>query len=214
IYTKADEKLLVAARSPDGRWAGADPVEPEGAAEVFRVGDHPAADAFGAHDPAPADLGPARFELRFHEDDDRASFHDEGRDGGQDEPRRDEGDVDGGETDRLGHVVARERSRVDSLAQDHARIVAELRLELAVSDVDGVHLRGAELEQAVGEAAGRSSDVETDETARVQAERFEPRRELDAAAGDVGVRGPLDRDLRSLVDRGPGLVRAAAGHRD
>src|SRR5439155_9238165 len=107
-----------------------------------------------------------------------------------------------------------QRPRVDSLAQDHARIVAEFRVELTVSDVDGVDLRGTELEEAVGEAAGRSSDVETDETARVQVERLEPRRELDAAAGDAGVRGPLDRDLRGLVDRRPGLVRAAAGHRD
>ena len=54
-----------------------------------------------------------------------------------------------------GHVVAREESRVDLLAQDDARIGAQPRVDLAGADVDRVHARGAALEQAVREPAGR-----------------------------------------------------------
>ncbi len=47
-------------------------------------------------------------------------------------------------------------------AFDHgdARIVSQLPIELSVANVDGGNVRGAALQQTVGEAAGRSTDVE------------------------------------------------------
>ena len=69
-----------------------------------------------SHDPSLADFRAARFELRFHEDDDGARFLHEGDDGRQDEPGRDEGDVDRGEANALGNVLRRQSARVQLLA--------------------------------------------------------------------------------------------------
>ena len=47
-----------------------------------------------------------------------------------------------------------------------ARIVAQPRVQLAVADVDADDVRGAVLQQAVGEAAGGLADVEAAPAAR------------------------------------------------
>ena len=49
---------------------------------------------------------------------------------------------------------------VDALDHRDALVVAQPRVQLAVADVERDHPRGAALEQAVGEAAGRGADVE------------------------------------------------------
>ena len=82
-------------------------------------------------------------------------------------------------------------------------------MELAVADVERDHARGAALEQAVGEAAGRRADVEAVPARRVDAERVERVRELLAAARDEPRRA-LDLELAPLVDLLPGLVVARA----
>jgi hypothetical protein len=46
-------------------------------------------------------------------------------------------------------------------------------VQLSVPDVDRNHTRGAALQQHVGEAAGRRSDVDAVATARIDGERVE-----------------------------------------
>ena len=55
-----------------------------------------------------------------------------------------------------------------------------------MADVDTGDVGGAALQQAVGEAAGRGTDVEAVATRRIEREGVEGRRELVAASGDVG----------------------------
>ena len=89
-------------------------------------------------------------------------------------------------------------ARVRPLQHGDARVVAELRVQLAVADVERDHARGAALEQAVGEAARRGADVERSRgPSSVEAERVERVRELLAAARDVR-RRPLDGQLGVL----------------
>ena len=91
---------------------------------------------------------------------------------------------------------------------------AQLRVELAPSDVDRVDARRSPLEQAVGEASGRGPDVETDPAARVEGEVVEGRRELDASARHVGMLGTGDADRDGLVEGLPGFLRPPPVHLD
>ena len=80
---------------------------------------------------------------------------------------------------------------VEPLDHGDARVLAQAQVELAVGDVDRGDPRGAALQQAVGEAAGRGADVEAVAPGDVDAERLEGVLELDAAARD---------EARALVD--------------
>ena len=84
--------------------------------------------------------------------------------------------------DAMRHVVGRQRARVDPFADEDARVGAQPPIELAVADVERDDAGRAALEQHVGEAAGRRADVERAAPVRVDAERVERVRELDAAA--------------------------------
>ena len=68
-----------------------------------------------------------------------------------------------------------------------AGVFAQTRVELAMADVDGVDAPRAARQQHIGEAAGRSADIETIEAMRIEPESVERRRELDAAARDPGM---------------------------
>ena len=86
-----------------------------------------------------------------------------------------------------------------------AIVGAQALVQLPVADVERDHVRGAVLQQAVGEAAGRGADVEAVEARDGDGERFERVLELLAAAGDVA-RRPLDRELGALVDLLPAFA--------
>ena len=92
-----------------------------------------------------------------------------------------------------------ERARVHALEHRHARVVADLRVQLPVADVERDHARGATLQQHVGEAAGRGADVQAVEPGDVDRERVERVRELVPGTRDVR-RRRLDLELRRLVD--------------
>ena len=70
---------------------------------------------------------------------------------------------------------------------DHARISAQLPGKLAMADIDGVDLRGAAIEQDVGETAGRRADIETDPPGRIDAETLDAMGQLQPAARDPGM---------------------------
>ena len=99
-------------------------------------------------------------------------------------------------------------ARVRALEHDDARVGAQLRVELAVADVDRVHARGAALQQAVGEAAGRRADVEADAARGIEPERVERARELLAAARHVAPRCRAARAAASAGTSVPGLSTA------
>jgi hypothetical protein len=51
---------------------------------------------------------------------------------------------------------------IQTLAQEHARVLAQLPGKLAAADVVRIDSGGAAGEQDIGEAAGRSADIEAD----------------------------------------------------
>ena len=86
-------------------------------------------------------------------------------------------------------------------------------MQLPVPDVEGGDARGAVLEHAVGEAAGRRADVEAVEPFDVEAERLERAFELPAAAAHEAL-GRFDLDFGVLGHRVAGLRVRLAGDAD
>ena len=154
-----------------------------------------------SHDAA-ARISPAGLELGFHEHDGFPSRCRELQQRRQSLAQADERDV---ADDELG----RERelgngTRVRPLQDDDAWVCTDAWVQLAVADVESDDTRGASLEEDVGETARRGSDVEAFAPGRVDSECLERIRELDSAAGDVGL--PLrDSQLGSVVHLLAGL---------
>src|SRR5581483_5513919 len=150
----------------------------------------------GVADDALRRVPPSRLELRLHEHEGLPAGRGEREHGGQRV-------LCGGEGHIAHHELRRERqlgdvAGVDAFEDDHARVVADLRMQLAVADVERDHARGATLEQHVGEAARRGADVDRIEAGDVETERVERVRELVSRARDVR-RGCLDLELGVLV---------------
>jgi aminoglycoside 6'-N-acetyltransferase len=158
-----------------------------------------------ADDTAPADLLPARLELRLHEHD--------GIPPGLEQPQhRRQGDPDADEGDVRDEQVGPERqlgelTRIRPLQHGDARVAAKLRMQLPVAHIDGDHARNAVLEQVVREAAGRGADVDRVASVQLELELLERVRELLASARNEP-RRPLNVEVDVLGDLVPGLVVA------
>ena len=120
-----------------------------------------------ADDASLAHAGAPGLELRLDEG------NEPGARGGERERRRqnraeaDEARVADDEVDRLRHLCARQVTRVGSLQHDHARVVPQPRVKLAVADIDRIDLPRAAFAQHMGESAGGRADIERNETLRV-----------------------------------------------
>ena len=79
---------------------------------------------------------------------------------------------------------------VETLATDHPRIEPQTVGQLTVADVDGDHRRRAGLEQAVGEAAGRSTGIEGPHDRSGRARTGRGRRPASPRPGSRSGRGP------------------------
>ena len=112
-----------------------------------------------AHHPALSDLRSARLELRLHQRDQHA-------------PRPSIGSTAGStclsemkltsittHVHRLGQVGVGSGAARSPARGDDPRVLAQLLVQLAMADVDGVDPAAPCLEQAVGEAAGARADV-------------------------------------------------------
>ena len=131
-----------------------------------------------------ADLAAPGLKLGLDESDNGLSGLEVGGCGGDNHPKGYEGNVDDDEVDGLGEVEG--VAGVELFDDDDAEIVTEFLVELAVSDVDGVDLLRAALEEAVGEAAGGGADVEPGHSRGVDSEGVEGVGQLDAPASYVG----------------------------
>ena len=110
----------------------------------------------------------------------------------------------------LGKIAGLKIARVHAFADDHARIVAQFPVELAVADVDRLDSRRAALQQAIGESAGGRAHVQADAPAHVDLEMIQRRGQLEPAAAR---RRACARRLRRGSRSGtawPGLSRLLA----
>ena len=87
---------------------------------------------------------------------------------------------------------------IDPFARDYARIAAKLPRELAVPDIERDDAGRAPPQQHIGEAAGRSADVERAAARDIDLEAVKRMRKLDASAADIGMIGRDQFDLGSL----------------
>ena len=188
-----------------------------GADESAEFGEDAVVDGGVADDAATA-VGflAARLELRFDEGDEAAPGANEGGHGRQDQAEGDERAIEDGQVEGVKAVAeggGDEFAGVDALEDADARVLAEFPGQLAAADVDGRHLGGAVLEEAVGEPAGRGADVEGSEAADLEGEGRQGGLELVAAAADVAVAGDqFDRVLGT--DLAAGFVGGVAGDPD
>ena len=75
--------------------------------------------------------------------------------------RRDERHIHHDEVHSLAEFLAGQIAGIGFLQQPHARILAQPEIHLAITGIDGDHARRAALQQAIGEATGGRSDIET-----------------------------------------------------
>jgi hypothetical protein len=120
--------------------------------------------------------------------------------------QRDERDVHDDQVGRVRQLVAGDSAGVRALDHRHTGVAAQPPVELAVRDVERHHVRGAALQQAVGEAAGGGADVQRPAPLDRHAQGIERVRELDPAARHV-FGGSVDAQLHVLVHHLPGLRR-------
>lgn len=120
---------------------------------------------------------------------------------------RDEGEVERDEVERarVREVGEAQVAQVRPLEHGHARVDAHALRDLPVADVDADDVRGAALEEAVSEAAGREARVEAAAAGRVDGEGVERGLELEAAAADEARLRRGQHDRGRVLDGRPGL---------
>src|SRR5581483_10652507 len=101
-----------------------------------------------ADDTALADLTLAGLELGFDQYNQlRVRRSEHRRQSREDKRNGDEADVADDEIDRLADLVRVQIARVDAFVHDHARVGAQLPVELPRADIHGVNAAGAVLKQ-------------------------------------------------------------------
>src|SRR5829696_29720 len=206
---EVEEELTISLRPGEARVG--DPFDPRSPIGRLRGNliDHALVKLGVADDPTLADLLAPCLELRLDEDQSPPVGRRAGERRWQRLSERDEGDVAGDESRAERQLRAVQVAHVHALHDRDARVLAELRVELAVTDVERAHARRARLEKTVGEPAGRGSDVEAILLLDLDGEGRERVGELLSSARDEA-RAGLDLDFRRLVHLFAGLCMA--GH--
>ena len=104
------------------------------------------------------------------------------------------GHVYHGEINRLGNERPVYVPDIGPLEQDDSRVLAEFPVDKAIPDVNGVDALGSPLQETVGETPGRTTDVKRDQTAWIDGERVESRRQFFS--------GPTDKRGRHVQSQG------------
>ena len=114
-----------------------------------------------ANDAAASDVVAADFELGFYENDPVGFRFCDGEERGNKECDGNEADVADNDIHLLADIGERQIARVGFLVKFYAWVSAKFPIDLAGASVDSVNPRGSVLQEAIGKAAGGSTDVET-----------------------------------------------------
>src|SRR5262245_42596497 len=191
-----EEELAVSLRSEQPRVYDADHAAAPVPSRLRQLAQHPRVNV-EVTDDAALRFGAAGLELRLDEDQRTPAGRGDGQRGRQREPERDEGHV---ARDQVRGIWQRTwLAYVRALDHHDPGVVPQPRMELAVAHVERDHVRGAVLQQTVGEAACRRADVESARSRDVDVEVRQRVLELLAATGDIAGR-LLDDELCALVD--------------
>ena len=202
--------LTIAAIARDRAVGGVDDLPALGKRPLPELIENALAYGLVAHDAPAGHVRWAGLELGLQQDHARCAPGQARRDGGQHLAQGDEGDVGDKEVEgrELGEVAG-----VGAFHGGHARVFAQLLVELPTAHVNGDHGNGAVLEQAVGEAARGGADIEAAQAGHIDGEGIEGGLELAAAATHVAL-DLAQVEGSALIEHGGGLhqrERARAG---
>lgn len=178
---------MVALRSLDGGIGPAQLHEAQLGGRARHVLDGAGAQERVADDAPLAQLVATHLELRLDHGQHVAGWREQRVGRRQELLEADEAGVDDHQGHRLGQRVRGEMARVGALHDHDPRVLTQAVVQLPVAYVDGVDARRPALQEAVGEAAGRRTEVSGQAPGRVIGEGLERAGQLDAAARDEGV---------------------------
>ena len=159
-----------------------------------------------------ANFRPTRLELGLHQRDHVGRMAEQGRHDRQYVAKGNERDIDDDEVNGTGHIRWCQMAGVEPFDYHHARVIAQLPVDLAMTDVERHNPTGSALEQNVCEPARRRADIETFATVDVHVKGVECVREFEAPATNVGMVRLQQSDDRVILHRRAGLVDGAAGN--
>jgi hypothetical protein len=145
--------------------------------------EYTGADPLVANNAAPADLVPLRLKLRFNQRDDARTRHQQPPQRLQNLCERDERYINGRQIDELREC--RQIASVGSFHHDHAGVLAETVVDLAVADIHGIYPRSAVLQQTISEPARRRANIGCDRAGNVDRKGLKSMLELLTATADV-----------------------------
>jgi RNA polymerase sigma-70 factor (ECF subfamily) len=162
------------------------------------------------HNTSPADVFPARFELRFDEHDGlqgghRALSH-RGDHRRQDQSGRNERHVHGYKPDSPGQIAGFEVTGVGTLQQGHAGISAQAFGDLPIAGIDRDDAGRAMLQHAVRKTAGGGADIDAVTPGEIDLPLDQCGFQLQPAPADVALFFPQHAQQRSVLDSAPGLL--------
>src|SRR5712692_9372930 len=141
---------------------------------------------------APVNLGLARLKLWLDKRHYPGIWRQQGNQWRQDEAQGDERNVDHRALD--GFWQRCDEAHIGMLHHYHARVVAQRPGQLPAPDIDCIDSPRPVLEQAIGEPARRSPDIEGDQPIWVECESLQRLLQLQAAPADVFQFAILSRD--------------------
>jgi SAM-dependent MidA family methyltransferase len=188
------------------------PLKPgRGQGESAEFINHPGVDGRVGNYPAPA-IGvlPSGLELRLDQGHHPSSGSDQGFHRRKDLSQGDERTVGYRQIER--HERCRkmafgQMAGIQSLVDPHPWVLPKFPGELTLSNIDGIHRGDTVLQEAIGESAGRRSEVEGPPTGYLQLEGQEGMFEFEAAAAHVPFAG-LEDDLFVEAHLAPGFIGA------
>lgn len=138
-----------------------------------------------AHNAAFAYQLAADLKLWLHEDDPITAGSEQRRESGNEQSDGDEANVADDELHGFADVRLFKVAGIETLVQNDARMGAQFPIDLAGAGIDAVNARGAVLQQAIGEATGGGSHVETNFTGGIDGKLRESGFEFQATAAYV-----------------------------
>ena len=176
------------------------------------LGPHPLANGLVAHDTLAArHLVTSGLELRLDQPDHCGGGSRQRQQRWRHGAQRDERQVSDDNVERTADRRPVGVAHVHSLVDDNALIVAQLLVELTVTDIDGDDAPRPTLEEAIGEPTGRRASVECDKTSHIDAELVEGGVELVAASADEAAH-PDEGDWLVSSDEAAGLEGRCTGN--
>jgi hypothetical protein len=138
------------------------------------------------------------LKLRFDQRHDTAARPQKRGKSGKHKPERNKREVDGNQIDSFRKVGGLKHPNVSPLQGDHTRMDTEPRGQLSTPNIKSIDALCPPLQQAIGEAAGRRSDIQGDEARNIDAKGLQGAFKFKPASARIWEPGTTDFDLTGV----------------